>query len=505
MQLSCHALPSAVDELPDVDDSMFTPMESFLLDVEGETRDARARRPPDRLHATSKLRKQAVGRRHESGQAGPCQRRECRELAAKMAAEREWVTARAAVVRASWQRLQTIALEASRGDEIVGTAVCALQEALLVLLDDEMELSEQSQGVEGVEGADSAEEGSGEEGSDEGEEESPDFQLSCARGTLQLRTQQSQLRWKQTGGDGVQVGVCDLHSILKASTEVVRVSPFERVVRLAVHFRDEAAVATFDSPVASTEAVADFCNALQHAISVAEAASASASTSSQSEAKKASKSDEKVSKRVRLGRELRSKMLQLVRLRHNHKGKEADEMVCALEVETAEAAERAQKSGLTKKRAAELRDTAFSFGSLQLTRDIVAHFMGMPEVRELLRGQDLCAQAASVDKLIVQSAKDFCRAIFQANGRKPGTGGRLNDDARNAQLAALATLLPRTLFENRNGRAACRALGISYRQAKRGIQVRGELLDSATGWKRIKTAERKPLSPYRPLALPACM
>mmetsp|Transcript_21367 Transcript_21367/g.50951 ORF Transcript_21367/g.50951 Transcript_21367/m.50951 type:complete len:130 (-) Transcript_21367:526-915(-) len=54
--------------------------------------------------------------------------------------------------------------------------------------------------------------------------------------------------------------------------------------------------------------------------------------------------------------------------------------------------------------------------------------------------------------------------------------------------AGLAQMLPKGLFESRHGRAACRILGISYRQAKRGSQLNGEALDFG-GRRQVITAQ----------------
>jgi len=87
-------------------------------------------------------------------------------------------------------------------------------------------------------------------------------------------------------------------------------------------------------------------------------------------------------------------------------------------------------------------------------------------------------------------AKAFFGELLKApRGARATHGGRRTDDDRNAHAAALAALLPRDLFENRRGRAAMRLLGLTYAQAKRGVETRGEMEDRGRGWKRLKTSE----------------
>ena len=67
--------------------------------------------------------------------------------------------------------------------------------------------------------------------------------------------------------------------------------------------------------------------------------------------------------------------------------------------------------------------------------------------------------------------------------------------------AGLAQMLPVDLFINRHGRAACRILGIHYRQAKRGAQLNGEILDWGKGWKQIETANHTDKIEYEDMRL----
>lgn len=191
--------------------------------------------------------------------------------------------------------------------------------------------------------------------------------------------------------------------------------------------------------------------------------------------------------RVRAGRELREQLLKVARLRHKHKIKEADELFATLDNTPNEAAAAAREDGLAKQRVRELRDCFFAMGGKSLTERVLERFLNMPEVRQLLpdvvRQQREQAADAEASKLLLETAKVFLTKIFKARGRR-------SDEDRNAFAAALAAMLPADLFENRRGRAAMRILGISYRQAKLGASVRGELEDRGRGWKRICTSEQ---------------
>ena len=111
----------------------------------------------------------------------------------------------------------------------------------------------------------------------------------------------------------------------------------------------------------------------------------------------------------------------------------------------------------------------------------------------LTREKQSAAKRAEANELLVSTARRFLTEILVAK-RSAGKrrAGRLSDEDRNARAAALACLLPTKLFESNMGRAAMRALGISYRQAKWGVAIRSSLeVDRARGWKRIKTSEHK--------------
>ncbi|KAL3897044.1 MAG: hypothetical protein SGPRY_013135 [Prymnesium sp.] len=186
----------------------------------------------------------------------------------------------------------------------------------------------------------------------------------------------------------------------------------------------------FTSAFSSNEAVTTFCKALMDAVRE-ESTKATAQSSTESSTRRQegvpltqSSKSKKETQRLRLGRELRSQLMEVVRLPHQHKTKEADQMTSTFQTATAAAAERAKKSGLTKRRALELRYAVFSFGRLQLTRDAVSRFREMPEVKELMRDNQ---------------NKHRIRVDL---GTDPRTGEKLYDiHDRRAQLASTNQLL----------------------------------------------------------------
>lgn len=201
---------------------------------------------------------------------------------------------------------------------------------------------------------------------------------------------------------------------------------------------------------------------------------------------------------MRQGRELREQLLELNRLRHAAlKGsagnaEKAAELADALELEAP--ADQQKLDCLARQRVRTLRDTAFSFGGLELTRQVLRRFCDMPEVRQLLTPELLQRRRDTIDgetaRELIKASKAFFGELLKAP-RSEGKqrGGRRTDEDRNAYAAALAALLPHDLFENRRGRAAMRLLGLTYRQVKRGTEQRSEMEDRGRGWKRLKTSE----------------
>ena len=157
---------------------------------------------------------------------------------------------------------------------------------------------------------------------------------------------------------------------------------------------------------------------------------------------------------------------------------------------------------LEKLRALELRDALFSVGDLKLTQHVVARFLEMPAVRQVLPAelQKLQRQAADAEtsQLLLETAKAFFTDIFALRGKRGR--GRRSDVDRNAFAAAAAALLPADLLKNRRGRAAMRLLGLSYRQVKAGSAKRRELEDHGASPRAALLAP--PLPPPLPLLPP---
>ena len=192
-----------------------------------------------------------------------------------------------------------------------------------------------------------------------------------------------------------------------------------------------------------------------------------------------------LTKRVQEGRKLRDVLLRHARLVHDHKAKQAAELLASLQGESSasDATTRAKadkrEDNLAKKRAGELRDAAFSFGGYSLTRKIVGRFMAMPEVRLLL--PDHLQSRRAVDEktrdILLDTARVFLTELL-------GTKGRRSDEDANAWEAAAVSLIPKSLFSDKRGRSASRLTGLSYRQLKRACAGRGKMEDVAKGWVR---------------------
>jgi hypothetical protein len=176
--------------------------------------------------------------------------------------------------------------------------------------------------------------------------------------------------------------------------------------------------------------------------------------------------------RVATGRALRAALETANRLRRTRKPRQADALLAELAAEST-----AHSVSAAKGRAQELRNTLFSFGDLKLTQDVVARFLEMPAVRQVLpaalQKQQQRVADSETEQLLIETAKSFFTEIFKLHGKR-GRGRRTDVD-RNAFAAAAAALLPADLLQNRRGRAAMRLLGLSYRQVKAGSAKRKEL------------------------------
>ena len=192
------------------------------------------------------------------------------------------------------------------------------------------------------------------------------------------------------------------------------------------------------------------------------------------------------SRRIKEGGQLREHLKQVVSLNAKNKTKEAQQKLATVPQG------RAGKS-VPKERARELAQLSFTFGGMDVTAEAVARFTNMPEVKLLIaKGKEklrITGDTAKVEKdletakQLLATARGFFTEIMATDGR-----GRRDDDDMNAFWAGCAALLPADLFQSKRGRSAMRILGLSYRQARRGAQIRKELEDRGRGWKRIQTS-----------------
>jgi hypothetical protein len=191
------------------------------------------------------------------------------------------------------------------------------------------------------------------------------------------------------------------------------------------------------------------------------------------------------SKRTRIGRELRAALQEVSRLKAKHKPKAAQQKLDAA------ASGKVPLDGLVNKRAFELSGTLFSFGSLELTRAVLDKFLGMRDVQQLLPEAVLTTRQAAVDAKtameLLRTAKLFFTHLMKVKGLKGK--GRRNDIDMNAFWASAAALIPREVFESRQGRAVSRLLGIPYRTVKRASNIRATIEDSGGSCKRISTSK----------------
>ena len=284
-------------------------------------------------------------------------------------------------------------------------------------------------------------------------------------------------------------------------TKQVQLNVFQKVLRLTVQLRGTD-VLEFDAPGSSIALARAFAIELQRAAAAAadiapNAPNATPDAAADETAPAAPAAPHrtpiKLTARVQAGRALREELQRINRLQGKGRWKDA---AVALEVldGSAPATELARKreDELAKQRVRELHGELFSYGEASLTCEVLRRFIESPEVRLLLPAELQERQRAGADaktwELLLETAKHFIATVYKIRGGGVHGRGRRTDVARNAMAAGLAQLLPRSLFESRHGRAACRILGISYRQAKRGAQLNGEALDLG-GWREVTTAQ----------------
>ena len=138
------------------------------------------------------------------------------------------------------------------------------------------------------------------------------------------------------------------------------------------------------------------------------------------------------------------------------------------------------------KRAKEMRSLLFTFGGLSTTKAVIQKFLTLGEVQRLLdedfgKSRQEVIDAETATELLL-AAK---RYLNQMHAR--ASGGRRTDAERNAFWAAVVSLMPAELIDNRQGRSMMRILGISYKTMKEANTMRRALEDNGKAWVLLTT------------------
>ena len=131
---------------------------------------------------------------------------------------------------------------------------------------------------------------------------------------------------------------------------------------------------------------------------------------------------------MRDGRKLREQLLELNRLRHAAKkgsagnAEKAAALAAALEPQAP--VDEQKLDSLARQRVRTLRDTAFSFDGLELTREVLRRFCNMPEVRQLLTSELLEQQRDVVDagtaRELIKASKAFFGELLKQGASQRG-------------------------------------------------------------------------------------
>ena len=275
-------------------------------------------------------------------------------------------------------------LVGSDGDTRLGVAGRSFQVALMEILD----------GVDEEEGDDNEDAADNEEDSEE-EDEQPLPRLtlrvqSVTGGVGELSMVDGALMHMV---DGSRLAQHELALISTAVCQVEQPNPFTRLARVHVSLQS-CLVVSYES--ADISAARHFVTELNAAIAAAPAtaptaASPSAGTSaappstapSTARPAPAVTAPKPPTKRVQQGRKLREQLLKINDLRKHGHAAEAAELASSLE--SVAPADAKKLDDLARQRVRQLRNVAFSFGGLGLTREVVQRFCDMPEVRPLLK------------------------------------------------------------------------------------------------------------------------
>ena len=181
--------------------------------------------------------------------------------------------------------------------------------------------------------------------------------------------------------------------------------------------------------------------------------------------------------RVKKGQELQELLRRVSKLHSKHKTKEAEALLALAPLGSSSAT-------LAKKRAQQLRSELFTFGGLELTRQVLNSFLNLREVTLLLPEKVKTARQEAADaktaRVLLETASEFLHGVLASKGRR-------SDEDRNAFWASVVSLIPRDAAKRRMVRAAMRLLKVPKRIVKQAMVMRGELEDRAKGWRRIKS------------------
>jgi hypothetical protein len=184
--------------------------------------------------------------------------------------------------------------------------------------------------------------------------------------------------------------------------------------------------------------------------------------------------------RVRRGRELREALGKVAKLYSHDRTQQAKAAFAAIP----DGPTTGDRSVLG--RAEEMRSLLFTFGGLSTTKATLQKFLQMGEVQRLLSDEFTKTRQEVID---AETATELLlaakRYINQMHAR--ASGGRRSDAERNAFWAAVVSLMPSDLINNRHGRSMMRILGISYKTMKTALTIRKALEDSGKAWVLLTT------------------
>ena len=127
---------------------------------------------------------------------------------------------------------------------------------------------------------------------------------------------------------------------------------------------------------------------------------------------------------MKKGQELQELLRRVSKLHSKHATKQAEALLASAPPGSSSAA-------LAKKRAQQLRSELFTFGGLELTRQVLNSFYNLPEVKLLLPEKVKQARKEAADaktaRVLLQTASEFLHDVLASKGRR-------SDDDRESTL-----------------------------------------------------------------------